>query len=329
MKNYAELCDSLPDLTGKAFAITGTTSGTGFVAAQTVAEKGGMVLLLNRPSERSVASLDKLKAAVPEARFIRVDCDLQDFDSVRAAAKAVGEAVDALYCLSNNAGVMALPNRATKDGYDVQMQTNHLSHFLLTKELFPLLARGAAKHGEGRVVHHSSSARNRVPGGCLAEEYLRESGLHLGDNEMDMRNFGGGNLERYAHSKLANTVFTSALSRRIGTSSSPAVRSIRSVAAHPGVAMTNLCDHLRTTESPTTRDFSHLNSVEDATMGLLYGMASPDAMDGMLYGPKNDSFKGPSVPTTLEPHETDKESGDMLWKASEEATSVKFNMING
>lgn len=326
MKNYVELCESLPDLTGKVFAITGTTSGTGFVAARTVAEKGGTVLLLNRPSERSAASLAKLRATVPEARFVRVDCDLQDFASVRAAARAVRGTVDALYCLANNAGVMALPNRATRDGYDVQMQTNHLAHFLLTAELFPLLARGAARHGEARVVHHSSAARNRVPGGRLLPRYLGKSGPQLGDDAAHMATFGGGLLERYAHSKLANTVFASALSRSIAASSAPAVGRIRSVAAHPGVALTHLCDHLRTGASPS-RDVSHLNSVEDATMGLLYGMASPEAKDGVLYGPKNDAFKGPAVPTALMPHETDQEHGDMLWKASEEATGVTFTVV--
>ena len=39
---------------------------------------------------------------------------------------------------------MARADEATKDGYDIQMQTNHLSHFLLVKEIFPLLEKAAA-----------------------------------------------------------------------------------------------------------------------------------------------------------------------------------------
>ena len=60
-----------------------------------------------------------------------------------------------LNVLCNNAGVMALGDKATTDGYDLQMQTNHLSHFLLTKELWPLLEK---KGADARVVNHSRFA---------------------------------------------------------------------------------------------------------------------------------------------------------------------------
>ena len=92
-----------------------------------------------------------------------VDCDLADFDSVRrAAAQVAAETKDSgLDCLCNNAGVMALADRATKDGYDVQMQTNHLSHFLLTRELYPVLLKAAELREEARIVNHLS-IQNRI-----------------------------------------------------------------------------------------------------------------------------------------------------------------------
>ena len=52
-----------------------------------------------------------------------------------------------------------MADKATTDGYDVQMQTNHLSHFLLSKELYPALKLAATTRGEARVVNHSSGAR--------------------------------------------------------------------------------------------------------------------------------------------------------------------------
>ena len=42
---------TLPKATDKVFAITGTTYGTGFIAARTVAENGGTVVLLNRSEQ--------------------------------------------------------------------------------------------------------------------------------------------------------------------------------------------------------------------------------------------------------------------------------------
>lgn len=328
MKNLATLRERLPSLAGRAFAITGTTSGTGFVAAQAVAEQGAKVLLLNRPSERATASLERLRTAVPDGDFIPVECDLMDFNSVKAAAATVCDTVEDLYGCVCNAGVMALKNTATEDGYDVQMQTNHLSHFLLTRELWPLLLKGAERHGEARVVTHSSIARNRVP--RLEEQYLGESGPHLGDDEVHMPSMKGGRMTRYQHSKLANSVFTQTLSRKIASSDSHTVKKIRSVSAHPGASLTGLGDHLMTgwagryVMQPIVRMFG--NDPEDATCGLLTAMAAPEAQNGVLYGPKGDAYAGPAVAAVSNPHETDPEVGDMLWRTSEAATGVSFDI---
>ena len=69
---------------------------------------------------------------------------------------------DGLDVICNNAGIMALKDQATIDGFDIQMQTNHLSHFLLTKELLPLLEIAAEKRGEARIVNHTSISRYGV-----------------------------------------------------------------------------------------------------------------------------------------------------------------------
>jgi len=133
---------------GKTVAITGTTSGTGFVAAQACGKLGARVLLLNRPSTRADAALNDLQSQNSNADFTQIDCDLQSFSSVRGAAKNLRALCPkGLDVLCNNAGVMALEDTATEDGFDVQMQTNHLSHFLLTKLCFDLLEKAAKKEG--------------------------------------------------------------------------------------------------------------------------------------------------------------------------------------
>ena len=187
---------------GKVVVVTGTTSGTGFVCARTCARKGARVVVLNRESERSAAALKAILDEAPGADVTSVACDLSSFASVREAVAFLKESckdsgIDVVAC---NAGVMALADAATVDGYDVQSQTNHLSHFLLVrqprydcrcecggvltrawcassqvKELFPLLERAAELRGEARVVNHSSSARN-VPPGALEGRYFEKYG---------------------------------------------------------------------------------------------------------------------------------------------------------
>ena len=80
-------------------------------------------------------------------------------------------------------------------GYDTQMQTNHLSHFLLTKELFPLLDKAAKAKGDARVVNHSSGAR-KFPSSPLQAKYLGKNGGSLGGNGNSML-FGGARWQRY------------------------------------------------------------------------------------------------------------------------------------
>ena len=88
-KYFEQLLNSLPALESKTIAITGTTSGMGFIAAEACARLGAKVILLNRPSPRSDASFEKLKMNVSNAQFYQVDCDLQSFESVRASIEVI------------------------------------------------------------------------------------------------------------------------------------------------------------------------------------------------------------------------------------------------
>jgi NAD(P)-dependent dehydrogenase (short-subunit alcohol dehydrogenase family) len=112
--------------------------------------------------------------------------------------------------LCNNADVMALEDKACPEGYDIQMKTNHLSHFLLTREILPLLEKATDLRGEARVVNHSSIARE---GKKLDAKYLGKNGGNLGGNGASML-FSGARWLRYHQTKLANVVFTLALADR-------------------------------------------------------------------------------------------------------------------
>lgn len=268
------------DMSGRVAVITGTTSGTGYVCARELAKRGATVLLLNRQSERSVASLKKLQQEVPEATFEDITCDLQDLASVRAAIATIRSHHDKLDVLCNNAGVMALEDRATKDGFDVQMQTNCLSHFLLTKELFPLLA----KSDDARIVNHSSGARRGPP---LDIKYFGNNGGDLGGDGTDVENmsFDGPRWRRYQQTKLGNAVFTTGLKARLDKAG---LTHIKALLAHPGLALTQLQATTAQTggmaaDSPFMQQ---AQSQEDGATGIIRACMDPKASSGDFYGPE-------------------------------------------
>lgn len=310
---------------------TGTTSGTGFVAARTVAKLNGEVVLLNRPSSRSVASLEKLKEAVPNGKFVAIDCDLQDFASVRKACEEIKSKYSSIYCLSNNAGIMATPDEITGDGFDKQMQTNHLSHFLLSKELFPLLEASSKECGDARIVQHSSLARHGTVNKTLEEKYFskQEKDGMLGGFSEDSP-VGGPQWERYSQTKLANSVFCQCLNNKISASTDENKKNILSLCAHPGLSKTNLGDHLKFGLLATILFMPIMSliaqSADDGAMGLIKAMMDirDNLEGGTLYGPKGVS--GYAVALPPKPHETDPKSQTMMWTKSEEAIGASFEI---
>lgn len=267
------------DMTGKVVAITGTTSGTGFVCAREVAKRGAKVLLLNRKSDRAANALKQLQEAVPGAAFEAIDCDLQNFTSVREAAAKISAGHEVLDVLVNNAGVMALKDQATGDGYDVQMQTNVISHFLLTKELFPLLKKSA----QARIVNHSSMARL---GGPLEIKYFEQNGGNLGGDGTEEENSGfqGPRWERYHQTKLANCAFTYGLKEKLA---SRGIDNVIALVAHPGLAATSLqvttaADGGMESNSPFMQQ---AQSAEDGATGIIRAAMDPVSESGDFYGP--------------------------------------------
>jgi NAD(P)-dependent dehydrogenase (short-subunit alcohol dehydrogenase family) len=267
------------DMTNKIAAITGTTSGTGFVCAREIAKLGATVLLLNRESERSVAALKLLKDEVPQGKFIAINCDLQDFSSVQNAIVEITSSYNTLDVLCNNAGVMALEDLATKDGYDIQMQTNCISHFLLTKELFPLLKNSR----ESRVVNHSSMARLGEP---LEMKYFGKNGGHLGGDGTEEENtsFSGPRWERYHQTKLANCAFTYGLKQKLEEHD---IVHIKVLLAHPGLALTNLRFTTANTGGMDVNSpvMENAQTAEDGALGIIRACMDKNAKSGDFYGP--------------------------------------------
>ena len=299
------------DMTGKIVAITGTTSGTGYVCARELAKLGATVLLLNRASSRATAALEKLKSEVPGGQFVPVTCDLQDFESVRKAASAINGQYDRVDVLCNNAGVMAMPERATRDGYDVQMQTNAISPFLLTKELFPLLK----KSPEARVVNHTSAAR--LGADHEAKYFGKNSGQLGGDGTPEENtSFSGPRWARYHQTKLANCTFTYGLVARLKEAG---ISNVLVLIAHPGLALTSLA---ATTAAEGGMDLnsplmSQAQSAEDGALGIIRACADKTAQTGDFYGP--NGWTGKAEKLQPEPVLMDPENIRICWDGCEAA----------
>lgn len=159
-KLYPAFVKTLPSMNGKTVAITGCTSGTGLVLARTCGELGKRVIMLNRPSERADAALQALTQP-------KIDAVLVPLRSTELCQRAQQQRINALCqngidVLCNNAGVMALPDVATGDGFDVQMQSNHLSLSPSPRHSGHSLNRRRA-NGEARVVQPFQWCASRQP----------------------------------------------------------------------------------------------------------------------------------------------------------------------
>ena len=269
--------------------------------------------------------MNDLKKNNPEAELFLVECDLQSFESVRKAAKEVVKLCPkGLDALCNNAGVMALKDIATSDGFDVQMQTNHLSHFLLTKKLMPSLKKAADNNGESRVVNHSSISRFGVK--SLEAQYLEKKGGNLGGNGRRMMFFPQARWKRYSQTKLANAAFTACLSEKLNNSNS----NIKALVAHPGLSVTDL-QHTTIIDGGmgtwmTSQMMKSGQTKEDGAIGIIKCMTDPTLDSGKFVGPGAGkmAMKGPVISFDLEPFYDNQHTKDLLWTKSCEAIGEDF-----
>mmetsp|Transcript_5815 Transcript_5815/g.6705 ORF Transcript_5815/g.6705 Transcript_5815/m.6705 type:complete len:349 (+) Transcript_5815:109-1155(+) len=341
-KYYGGFVDDLPTLEGKVVAITGTTSGTGYwTAVAALRKNASLVLLLNRKSGRSEECEASLKRMVEDlgskTEIQTVECDLMSLESVRKAGEEVVSIVaerGGLDVLVNNAGVFKFADVRTNDGYEVQMQTNHLSHFLLTKLVFKSLQDAGESRGEARVVQHSSGARNFFGTPLFPEHF----------EKCEPGTLGGRGLKkgfvRYHQTKLANMCFALALHKKL---TDQGISNVKSCVAEPGVASTSMTG----TTTGDLRFFSkHFyrfvlkvaakvvkeQSAADGALCLMQAAFGADVDSGDFFYPKQIYVglphkaisKGEPVKPNREKLSRDEKSWEVLWSKSEEAIGEKF-----
>src|SRR5690349_20201842 len=129
--------DDIPDQTGRTVLVTGASSGLGLRSAEALASRGARVLMGCRNRERAAVALEAVKNGAAGAAPEVVLVDLADLDAARACAERLTRELVQLDVLMNNAGVIAVPHRRTRQGFEMQFATSHLGHFALTGLLLP------------------------------------------------------------------------------------------------------------------------------------------------------------------------------------------------
>jgi len=183
-------------LAGKTILVTGATDGLGLAVARRLAELGAGVLVHGRNPQK----LERVLAGMPAGHSSGPHgylADLSSLEETRRLARDVAGEHEGLDGLVNNAGIVERERRLSADGHELVLAVNHLSHFLLTLELLPMLRTARSP----RVVNVAS---------------IGQQAIDFSDVMLER----GYNAQRsYAQSKLAQVMFTFELAERLAPDS--------------------------------------------------------------------------------------------------------------
>ncbi len=170
----------------KTILVTGATDGIGLLSARKLTELGHRVLLHGRSAEK-LADVATQVGGSPSTYC----ADLSRMSDVVALADAVLTDHARLDVLINNAGILKTPTGLTEAGRDIRFDVNAIAPYFLTKRLLPIIPK------DGRVVNLSSAAQAPVDVDAMAKYQPM------------------GDMEAYAQSKLAITIWSAELAKSL------------------------------------------------------------------------------------------------------------------
>ena len=268
--------------TGRTFVVTGANSGIGLEASRALVRAGAHVVLAVRDTEKGAQAATEIGVDAPGTTEVR-RLDLADLSSVRAFGAELDGPVDVLI---NNSGLMAIPERRTTDGFEMQVGTNFLGHFALTGLLLDVIT--------DRVVTLSSVAHR------------------LGSIDLSDLNWRRRRYQRW---------FAYELEHRFVAAGSP----LRSMAAHPGYSATNLQSRTESVQDAAMGLMNKViaQGPESGAQPTLYAATMPDLPGGTFIGPSGfQEIAGPPVPVGSTVASHDREVQARLWDLASELTGV-------
>lgn len=305
------------DLRGKTIIVTGGYAGIGLETVKALVAAGAKVIVPARDISKAANNLKGLDRVTIETM------DLMDPASIHAFAEKFLSENDTLDILVNNAGIMWVPLQRDQRGYESQLSTNHLGHFLLTAKLWPALkdARGA------RVVNVSSFGHQMAP-------------FDFEDPHFNNRPYE--TLQGYGQSKTANNLFTVELDHR------GKAFGVRAFAVHPGsvmdtdlgrVAPMALFQQMGTHDAngqifpEVAARLKHVaqgaaTSVWCATSSQLNDLGGVYCEDADVAeldeGNIAHNYEDPASLRGVQPYSVDAENARRLWALSEDMTGIVF-----
>jgi NAD(P)-dependent dehydrogenase (short-subunit alcohol dehydrogenase family) len=284
---------------GKTVIITGSNTGIGKYTAIELARRGAHVILACRDRKRAEEALKDICRLSGNKNVELEMLDLASLKSVRECSKRLRRRLTKLDVLINNAGVLMATGRSV-DGYEIHFAVNHLGHFLLTNLLLDLMKKAPS----ARIIN-ISSINHTLPSTINWDDINFEKPFWR--------------ISAYSHSKLANILFTNELARRLkGTN-------ITANSLHPGVCRTEVTRYIMGRYQIILKSILLLimpiwwcltKSLEDSAQTPIY-LASDRHLEHVTGKYFCDCKERLSSKASR-----DQQSGERLWKLSEEMTQL-------
>jgi len=284
---------------GRVAVVTGANTGLGFETAKALAGLEMTVILACRNGQKAEDAKARILQVHPGATLDVMLLDLNALSSVKAFADQFLATYSRLDLLINNAGLMMPPFSKTTDGFESQIGANYLGHFALTGHLLERINSTP----DARIVTLSSMAH-------------RWGRIQLDDINSALKY---SKRASYGQSKLACLMFAYELQRRLERSGSATL----SVAAHPGIAVTDLARYFPQLVMPLMKFF--FQSAYDGALPTLYAALGDDIVGADYCGPDGKGERqGAPIKVRSSRASQDADVADALWQLSQDLVKVTY-----
>jgi NAD(P)-dependent dehydrogenase (short-subunit alcohol dehydrogenase family) len=279
----------------KTVLVTGATNGIGKVTALELAKMGYRVLLTSRDTIKGQKVLEEIQTQSGNHSLELFVGDLSSMADVRRISLEVSALHPKLDVLVNNAGGIFTERQNTVDGFEYTLAFNHLSYFLLTVSLLPILK--AAENA--RIVSVSSGAN------LMAQMHWEDLEFKTGYKDFLV----------YNQSKLMNVLFANGLARRLTGSG------VTSNSLHPGIVRSGFGEQMSGFNKFLLNTFKLFSVTPERGAQTSLYLATSSEVEGVTGGYFDKKKQRRANPIAY-----DEAAQDRLWNWSEKLVSPWLNV---